>query len=158
MAEIGSLRSRQAVRLLETGPCLLSFDEYSSTTNLHREARKTVVFTKFYVGLTNVYGHLAWAAGGDQKAFDRGGRGERPRRSQRKTKSPDYSPETYSATSRFSAKGHCLSIHCASQRKPVLLAMETTSGNEYLWLLSVQMVSPSLNLTESSATGIFTVC
>src|SRR3984957_11991892 len=63
----------------------------------------------------------------------------------------------YSAISRFSANGHCSSIHCASQRKPAMRAMENTSSGEYLWLLSVQIVSLSRNSTTSSAAGIWTV-
>ena len=64
---------------------------------------------------------------------------------------------TYSAINRFSANGHCSSIHCASQRNPALRAVSTISWAEYLWLLSVQMVSPSANSTTTSDSGILTL-
>src|SRR5437667_8135120 len=64
----------------------------------------------------------------------------------------------YSAISRFSANGHLSSIHCAWQRKPVANASCRISWREYLWLLSVQIVSPSSNETLRSAAGMLTVC
>ena len=71
---------------------------------------------------------------------------------------PSRQADVYSATSRFSAKGHSLSIHCASQRNPAICAVWNISSAEYLWLLSVQMVSPSRNSTVRSAPEMFTVC
>src|SRR5437870_5235608 len=64
----------------------------------------------------------------------------------------------YSASSRLSANGHSSSIHWASQRKPVFLASSQTSLAAYLWLLSVQMVSPARKLTTRPARRIFTSC
>src|SRR6266481_10027001 len=65
---------------------------------------------------------------------------------------------SYLATNKFSAKGHSWSIHCALQKKPVSLAMCDSSWGQYLWLLSVQMVSPSANETLNCARGIVTLC
>src|SRR2546421_285985 len=47
------------------------------------------------------------------------------------------------STSSVSAKGHSSSTHCSLQRKLAAIASCSSSGREYLWLLSVQMVSPS---------------
>src|SRR5271165_1984506 len=38
----------------------------------------------------------------------------------------------YSAINKFSANGHCSSIHCASQRKPAVRAIAKISSDEYL--------------------------
>src|SRR5580692_12020657 len=65
---------------------------------------------------------------------------------------------TYSAMSKLSANGHSPSTHCASQRNPAFPAIWKTSSGEYLWLLSVQIVSPSRNSTLNAAAGMFTVC
>ena len=53
----------------------------------------------------------------------------------------------YLPTNRFSANGHSASIHCASHRKPASSAIWNISFAEYLWLLSVQIVSPFRNST-----------
>lgn len=53
----------------------------------------------------------------------------------------------HSAIRRLSANGHSLSIHCSRQENPDARAISGTSALEYLWLLSVQMVSPSSNST-----------
>ena len=62
----------------------------------------------------------------------------------------------YSATSSVSAKGHSSSTHCSLQRKLAAIASCSSSGREYLWLLSVQIVSPSLNGTVSPARAMLT--
>src|SRR5580693_8706154 len=52
-----------------------------------------------------------------------------------------YKKLHHSATSRLSAKGHSVSIHCESQRKPLRSAIAEISSARYLCELSVQMVS-----------------
>ena len=63
----------------------------------------------------------------------------------------------HSAISRLSAKGHSVSIHCESQRKPLRAAIAEISSARYLCELSVQMVSSFKNETLHPERGIVTV-
>src|SRR5258708_8355103 len=74
----------------------------------------------------------------------------------RKKRNEETRDENYSATSKLSAKGHCSSTHCARQRKPAFRAKWETSPVVYLWLLSLQMVSPSPNSTTNPPFHIVT--
>ena len=53
------------------------------------------------------------------------------------------------AIHKFSANPHSESIHCAGEVNPLSAAIDASCGRQYLWLLSVQIVSPSSNSKES---------
>src|SRR5579863_1817615 len=63
----------------------------------------------------------------------------------------------HSATSKLSAKGHSVSTHCESQRKPLRRAIAEISSARYLCELSVQMVSSFKKGTVQPARGIVTI-
>src|SRR4029079_10646766 len=54
------------------------------------------------------------------------------------------------------ANGHFSSTHCACSAKPDALASSATLCRVYLWLLSVQIVSPAAKSTVKSLARIVT--
>ena len=64
---------------------------------------------------------------------------------------------SHSAISKLSAKGHSVSIHCESQRKPLRCAIAEISSARYLCELSVQMVSSFRKDTVHPARGMVTI-
>lgn len=64
--------------------------------------------------------------------------------------------ERHSATQRFSTNFQLFSSQVPTQRKPLSRAMSLNSGKEYLWLVSVQMVSPAFKSTLMPAAGMLT--